>query len=69
MNITKKLTISLNESDVKEIVAAYLVQEGFNVTKNDVKLVVSNEWHGYGIGEYQEPVFKECKVTVKGETK
>ena len=67
MNITKKLTISLNESDVKEIVAAYLVQEGFKVTARDIELVVANEWRGYGMDEYQTAVFKECKATIKGE--
>lgn len=67
MNITKKLTISLNETDVKEIVAAYLVREGFKVTAKDVELVVANEWRGYGMGEHQIAVFKECKATIKGE--
>ena len=67
MNITKKLTISLNESDIKEIVADYLIKEGFKVTKNDVELIVGSEWRGYGMGEYQTPVFKECKITIKGE--
>lgn len=67
MSINKKLTISLSEDDVKEIVAAYLVQEGFKVTKKDVSLIVTNEWRGYGMGEYQAACFKECSVTVKGE--
>lgn len=67
MQIKKKLTISLTESDVKEIIADYVVQQGFKVTKDDVNLVVANEWKGYGMGEYQAPVFKECTVNVKGE--
>lgn len=67
MKINKKLTISLCENDVKEIVADYLVQQGFKVTTTDVTLVVENEWHGYGLGEYHAPRFKECTVTVKGE--
>ena len=67
MNIKKKLTISLTESDVKEIVADYIVKQGFKATKDDVKLVVTNEWYGYGMGEYQSPCFKECTVTVKGD--
>ena len=67
MNIKKKLTISLTESDVKEIVAEYISQQGFKATKDDVELVVSTEWRGYGMGEYQTTYFKECTVTVKGE--
>ena len=67
MQIKKKLTISLTESDVKEIIADYVIQQGFKATKDDVNLVVGNEWHGYGMGEYQSPVFKECTVNVKGE--
>lgn len=69
MNITKKITISLSESDVKEIVADYIVQQGFKATPNDVELIVGTEWRGYGMGEYQTTCFNECRVTVKGETK
>lgn len=68
MKFNKKLTITLSETDVKEIVADYLVAHGFKVTTDDVKLVVENRWHGYGQGEYQSPCFKECSVTVKGDT-
>lgn len=67
MKINKRLTISLTENDVKEIIADYIVQQGFKVTTEDVKLVVTSEWRGYGMGEYQSPCFKECTVTVKGE--
>lgn len=67
MNFKKKLTISLSENDVKEIVADYLVAQGFKVTTDDVKLVVGNEWRGYGPCEYKTTYFKECTVTVKGE--
>lgn len=67
MKFNKKITISLSENDVKEIVADYLVQQGFKVTTDDVKLVVGSEYRGYGMGEYQTTYFKECSVTVKGE--
>ena len=67
MNIKKKLTISLTESDVKEIIVDYVNSQGFKATKADVNLVVGTEWCGYGLGEYQAPVFKECSVDVKGE--
>lgn len=67
MNIKKKLTISLSEQDVKEIVADYVTKQGFKASKADVELVVTTEWQGYGMGEYQIAVFKECTVDVKGE--
>lgn len=67
MKFNKKLTITLSETDVKEIVADYLVQHGFKVTTDDVQLIVENRYYGYGMGEYQAPCFKECSVTVKGD--
>lgn len=67
MKFNKKLTVTLTETDVKEIVADYMVAHGFKVTTDDVKLVVENRYYGYGLGEYQSPCFKECTVTVKGE--
>lgn len=66
MKFNKKLTISLTEQDVKEIVADYIVSQGFKVTPEDVTLVVENKWFGYGMGEQHVAVFKECSVTVKG---
>lgn len=67
MKFNKKLTITLTEQDVKEIVADYIVSQGFKVTPEDVELIVSTESRGYGMGEYQTTVFKECSVTVKGD--
>lgn len=67
MKFNKKMTISLTESDVKEIVSDYMVAHGFKVTTEDVKMVVANEYRGYGTGEYQVACFKECSVTVKGD--
>lgn len=69
MKFNKKMTISLSESDVKEIVADYMVANGFKVTTGDVKLTVEMEYRGYGMGEYQTAVFKECSVTVNGGNK
>lgn len=69
MNINKKLTISLNEYDVKEIVAEYLTKNGYKVAPANVTLSIGNKWVGYGKDEHQEPYFKECTVVVKGETK
>lgn len=67
MKLNKKMTITLSETDVKEIIADFLVAHGYEVTTEDVKLIVENRYFGYGMGEYQSPCFKECTVTVKGE--
>ena len=69
MDIKKKLTCTLSENDVKEIVAAYFAEEGYRVTKDDVVLLVENKWFGYGMDECQAPAFKECVVTIKGDLK
>lgn len=67
MNLKTKITITLSEDDVKEIVADYLTKNGYSATPNDVKLVCTNKWVGYGMDEHTEPAFKECVATVKGE--
>lgn len=67
MNIEQKITIILSENDVKEIVAEYLTNKSYKVKPKDVKLVVENEWVGYGIEERREPRFKQCTAVVKGE--
>lgn len=66
MDIEKKITITLSENDVKEIVAEYLTNKGYKVTPENVNLIVSNMWVGYGMSEHQQPYFKECTAVVKG---
>lgn len=63
MNIEKKITISLSEDDIKNLVADYLVKEGYKVTSENVKLSVKTRWEGYGMAEHQVPYFEECTVT------
>lgn len=65
MNIENKITITLTETDVKEIVAEYLTEKGYKVTPANVTLSVGNKWEGYGMDEYQVPYFKECVAVVK----
>ena len=67
MDINKKITITLSEDDVKEIIAGYLASRGYRVVPESVKLVVENKWVGYGMSEYPKPYFKECTATMKGE--
>ena len=65
MYVEKKITITLSESDVKNIVADYLVKEGYKVSSDDVKLSVGTKWEGYGLSEHQVTYFKECTAVVK----
>lgn len=67
MDIEKRITITLSEADVKEIIAEYMAHKGYKVFTNNVELVVGNEWVSYGFSEYQKPVFKKCTITLKGE--
>lgn len=67
MNIEKKVTITLSETDVKDIIAAYLLCQGYQVSPDNVELVVSNKWVGYGRDEHQVPYFKECTAKVTGD--
>lgn len=67
MNIEKKITITLSEKDVKEIVSAYLKKEGYDVPVQNVALVIGTRWEGYGMDEHQVAYFKECTAVVKEE--
>lgn len=65
MNIESKITINLNESDLKEIVAEYLTKKGYKVTPTNVTISVGSEWVGYGMDEHMEARFKGCTAVVK----
>lgn len=65
MNIENKITITLTENDVKEIVAEYLTKKGYKVTTDNVTLSVGIDWVGYGMDEHQVARFKECVAVVK----
>lgn len=65
MNIESKITITLTENDVKEIVAEYLTKKGYKVVPANVTLSVGSEWVGYGMDEHMEARFKNCIAVVK----
>ena len=67
MDISKKVTITLSENDVKEIVAEYLTHKGYRVDPDNVTLNVGTTTRGYGMGEYETTYFKDCTAVVKGE--
>lgn len=64
MEIKKNITIEFSEADVKEIIADFLKKDGYNVTANDVRLVVGSRLEGYGMAEhpvhYFEGAFVKC---------
>ena len=65
MNIEEKITITLSENDVKEIVSEYLTKKGYVVSAGNVSIEVGYEWIGYGRDEHSVPRFKKCTATVK----
>lgn len=67
MELKKKITITLSENDVKEIVAEYLTSNGYRVDSDDVFLNVERTTKGYGMGEYEVTRFKDCTAVVKGD--
>lgn len=67
MNIHEKLSITLSERDVKEIVADYLTHKGYRVTTDDISFHIGRGYEGYGPMEYEVLVFKKCVAVVKGE--
>ena len=67
MDINKKITITLSENDVKEIVAEYLTSNGYRVDSDDVSLNVIRTTVGYGMAEHEVVRFKDCTAVVKGD--
>lgn len=65
MEIKKNITIEFSEKDVREIIAAYLQGEGYNVIESDVRLDVGTRLEGYGMGEHPVTYFKGAYVKCK----
>lgn len=66
MNVVKGRTkIEFSEEDVKDIVASYLRNNGYEVDKSDVTVSVGTRTVGYYKGEHQEPYFKCVTAVVK----
>lgn len=66
MDILNRMTITLRESDVKEIIAEYLTEKGYPTDANNVMLNVGLECRGYGPNEQEVCVFKDCTAKVGG---
>lgn len=65
MNIVKNITIELTPDNLKEIVVAYLKNEGYEVDKKNVRFNVGRHLEGYGLGEYEVTELTGCSVTAK----
>lgn len=65
MNIKKNITIELSEEDVKNIIADYLNNDGYNVTADDVVLSVDSKLEGYGPMEHIVNYFKGASIKCK----
>lgn len=64
MEIKRNITINLSESELKEIVAKHLKDEGYNADAENVKFNVSRHLEGFGMGEHEVLNFDGCKVEV-----
>ena len=62
MNIKKNITINLSEDEVKQVIADYLIREGYDVTAKDVSLSVGTRSEGYGMAEHDVTYFKGCYI-------
>ena len=51
VKIEKNIAIKLTEQNVKEIIADYLVREGYKVKADEVEFQISHVWKGYGLDE------------------
>lgn len=65
MELKFNATIDITGGDLRAIVTAAVEaqMQGYTVTK--VNFEVGNETRGYGMGEYNEPVFRGVKVSVE----
>ena len=66
MDILERMTITLREADVKEIIAEWLTEKGYPTEASNVTLNVGLEYRGYGPSEQEVCVFKDCTAKVGG---
>ena len=66
MEIKKSLIIKLSEEDVKNIIAGCLKRDGYNVSTNDIKLLVNKKWTEDYDERYQNEIlyFEGCIVNL-----
>lgn len=64
MEVKSNVTIKLSEKDVKIIVADFLKRKAYNVSADDVKLLVNKKWTDDYDERYQNEVlyFEGCDV-------
>lgn len=65
IDLTNKMSITLNEDDIKEIIAEYVSQQvwcGSKITKENVQLIYENKEVGSQMDPYKKPCLKECVI-------
>ena len=62
MDIKARKILSLSADDIRQIIVEYLSKEGYNIKPNNINFKISEECHGYGMGEYYKTVFSGCSV-------
>lgn len=65
MKINKRITLTIDEADVKEIIREYLKTQGYRIDTDDIQLNIGCRTEGYGYEEHDVFYFKECRVEVK----
>lgn len=66
MEMQEKFTVSLTEQSVKEIIAWYLSEKGYNAKPENVFFDVLHVFEGYGMAEHEVTRFKGCRVEMDG---
>lgn len=70
MDIENKITVTIAENELKEIIAEYLTEHGsFKFEPENITLHVESKLVGYGKAEHQVVCFKECTAVTKGVLK
>jgi hypothetical protein len=70
LDIENKITVTIAENELKEIIAEYLTEHGsFKFDPKNVTLHVGTKLVGYGMAEHQVTYFKECTAVTKGVLK
>ena len=65
MNVDKRTTISLSESEVKSILAEYLSVNGYKVSPKNVKLCIGHSMVGDPPLCYTKEYFERAVVVIK----
>ena len=66
MKIDERVTVSLTEDEVKDLVVAHLASKGYKVSPEKVKFQLATRIVTTHALERKIPYIKECTINVKG---